>query len=170
MILFNSTRKLKNSDGLIVLFQFFSIFEIGYFLTRTVERLVVSNPWDNWDDSDQLTMLRSATYHYVNNGFLRQTSLKSNFFGFVFPFPFHKVDFSDSVSWKSSLRSLRLKSVTHLWLAQNEAAWDRGYQKTCKPISREDRTWSIIADVDNGHYNNAVLQVSRSKRFISGSF
>ena len=86
MILFNSTRKLKNSDGLMVLFQLFSIFEIGYFLTRTVKRLVVSNPWDNWDDSDQLTMLRYATYHYVNNGFLRQTSLKSNFFGFVFPF------------------------------------------------------------------------------------
>lgn len=141
MVIFNPTRKLKSSDGFMVLFQLFLILEVGYFLSRTVNRLIIFIPWLRW--------LRSATYHYVDNGFLRQTSLK-----------WSKVDLNDSVPWKSSSPLQASFKVCYASLTcPKRGCVGQRLSKTFKPISREDSTWSVFAnvDIDNGYYNKCSI-------------
>lgn len=135
MVIFNPTRKLKSSDGLMVLFQLFLILEVGYFLSRTVNRLIIFIPWLRW--------LRSATYHYVDNGFLRQTSLK-----------WSKVDLNDSVPWKSSspLQASFKVCYASLTCPKRGCVGQRSLQMLI-----------LIMGI-------TINAVSRSKRFIIGSF
>ena len=141
MVIFNPTRKLKSSDGLMVLFQSFLISEISHFLSRTVDRLIIFISWPRW--------LRSATYHYVDNGFYDKLLWSGTKLILAILFP----------EKAPLLCRPRLKSVTHLWRAQNEAAWDRAYRKLSNQYrERTLRGPSLqMLKIDNGYYNKCSI-------------